>query len=212
MSEFYDEEEWEPNEEELEEMEGENSTKVDFQKNMLNINFNMENVARGIISQVVAQIQGTLKESVMSEIKKEIVSGIKDELKEHTHEIMRDIIDEIYATEKIQVGSGWKEPVKEYTMKEYVIEQAKNAITQNSVGKGYNDSFDKWFKEKCVDADIKSIITKAVEETRRTINKEVKEVFDSATREMLSKEVLNILMANDTYKKIESNIACIATK
>lgn len=37
-------------------------------------------------------------------------------------------------------------------------------------------------------------------------------MFDTSTRQMLSDNVLQVLMANETYQKIQSNIACIADK
>ena len=46
---------------------------------------------------------------------------------------------------------------------------------------------------------------------RDEINKNIKTTFDDSTRTMLSDAVLKVLMANETYKKIENNIACLAT-
>ena len=55
-----------------------------------------------------------------------------------------------------------------------------------------------------IDREIKTI--------RDDVNSKVKSMFDSSTKQMLSEAVLNVLMANDTYKKIESNIGSIASK
>ena len=40
----------------------------------------------------------------------------------------------------------------------------------------------------------------------------MKEAFDNSTKNMLSATVLNILNANETYRKLENNIKCIADK
>ena len=53
---------------------------------------------------------------------------------------------------------------------------------------------------------------KQVDEVRQQVNRDVKAAFDESTKTMLSNAVLQVLMANDTYKKIESNISCIADK
>ena len=53
---------------------------------------------------------------------------------------------------------------------------------------------------------------KQVDEVRQQVNRDVKAAFDESTKTMLSNAVLQVLMANDTYKKIESNISCIADR
>ncbi len=59
---------------------------------------------------------------------------------------------------------------------------------------------------------MKDYLDKQVDEVRQQVNSDVKAAFDESTKTMLSNAVLQVLMANDTYKKIESNIACIADK
>ena len=61
-----------------------------------------------------------------------------------------------------------------------------------------------------IDNEVKAYLDKEIIKIRDEINKNIKTTFDESTRNMLSQSVLNILMANDTYKKIESNIASIA--
>ena len=63
-----------------------------------------------------------------------------------------------------------------------------------------------------IDDEVKNYIDKQVDEVRQQVNSDVKAAFDESTKTMLSNAVLQVLMANDTYKKIESNIACIADK
>jgi len=65
---------------------------------------------------------------------------------------------------------------------------------------------------ECVSPEIEKHIDKQMKKVKDEINSKVKSIFDDSTRKMLSENVLNILMANDTYKKIESNIANIATR
>ena len=47
---------------------------------------------------------------------------------------------------------------------------------------------------------------------RDSINARIKEMFDSSTRQMLSDNILQVLMANETYRKMQENIACIADR
>ena len=54
--------------------------------------------------------------------------------------------------------------------------------------------------------------SREIDQIRKNINTRIKDMFDSSTRQMLSDNVLQVLMANETYQKIQGNIACIADK
>ena len=58
--------------------------------------------------------------------------------------------------------------------------------------------------QKDIDMEIRRI--------RDSINARIKEMFDSSTRQMLSDNILQVLMANETYRKMQENIACIADR
>lgn len=133
-------------------------------------------------------------------------------------------------TEKIAIGgdSVWDdEPKEELTFIQYVKRCMKNIINSGrfkvakSIEKNYYSnryeiktdeySFEEYIRANCgIDNEVKAYLDKEVDKLRQEINKNIKIVFDESTRNMLSQSVLNILMANDTYKKIESNIASIA--
>lgn len=59
---------------------------------------------------------------------------------------------------------------------------------------------------------IKNDLDKFMDDIRKQVNKTMKEVFDTSTKNMLSSSVLSILTANETYRQIENNIKCIADK
>ena len=59
---------------------------------------------------------------------------------------------------------------------------------------------------------MNSSLDKQVDEVRQQVNRDVKAAFDESTKTMLSNAVLQVLMANDTYKRIESNISSIADR
>lgn len=203
-------------EDEIEQDIHENTTEVKIMEdNKLNISFDMENMAKGIVTAVKAELKDTLKQEIMRDIRNEIVNEIKEDIKTNTFQIVQDIMKNIYETEIIKVGGGWKEEPKQYTMKEYVIEQVKEAIVNNTASKNgsYSErTFSDWFTSKCVDPEIKRIIDNEINMVRKDINSKVKNMFDTSTKEMLSGAVLSVLMANETYKKIEDGVARIADK
>lgn len=185
----------------------------------LKIEYDMEDMVLGIKEAVKEELKPEIAEEIRSEIKEEIKAGImnmvKEQIPEDTSQWLKDIMGEIYNTEIIKVGGGWNEEPKEFTFREYVIEQVKNRIINNDCGakKSYSgESFNAWFRDKCVDTDIQKVIDREIKTIRDDVNSKIKSMFDSSTKQMLSEAVLNVLMANDTYKKIEANIGSIASK
>lgn len=185
----------------------------------LKIEYDMEEMFLGIKEAVKAELKpeiaDEIREEIKGEVKKEIMDKVKEQIPEDVSVYLKDIMEEIYRTETIKVGGGWDEEAKEYTFREYVIEQVKKRILNNDCGskKGYSrESFSDWFRDKCVDSDIQKIIDKEIKSIRDDVNRKVKDMFDTSTKQMLSEAVLNVLMANDTYKRIETNIGCIASK
>lgn len=226
---YYDED-YEPTQEEMEEMDGIESTKVEHNNEVININFNTENFASGIVTAVVQSLKENIYKEVVDQIRKECLEDIREKIQVQTGEIIKEIIDDYMNTEKITVGgnSVWDdEPKEELTFIQYVKRCMKNIINNGrfkvvkSVEKSrYSNkyefktedySFDEYIRANCgIDNEVKAYLDKEVDKLRQEINKNIKTTFDESTRNMLSQSVLNILMANDTYKKIESNIASIA--
>lgn len=186
----------------------------------LKIEYDMEEMVIGIKEAVKEELKPEIAEEIRTEIKdeikKEMMDIIKEQIPEDTSVWLKGVMEEIYNTEIIKVGGGWDKDAKEYTLKEYIIEQVKQRIVNNNCSsstRAYSDqSFGEWFRDKCVGSDIQKIIDKEIKSIRDEVNKKVKSMFDDSTKQMLSETVLNVLMANDTYKRIENNIGSIASK
>lgn len=226
---YYDED-YEPTQEEMEEMDGMENTSTENSNGIININFNTENFANGIVTAVVRSLKENLYKEIVDQIRKECLEDIREKIQLQTGEIIREIIEDYMNTEKITIGgdSLWDDaPKEELTFIQYAKRCIKNIINNGkfkvvkSVAKNrYSDkydiktdeySFDEYIRANCgIDNEVKAYLDKEVDKLRQEINKNIKTVFDESTRNMLSQSVLNILMANDTYKKIESNIASIA--
>lgn len=226
---YYDED-YEPTQEEMAEMDGLENTKVEHNNEVININFNTENFTSGIVTAVVQSLKENIYREVVDQIRKECLEDIHEKIQLQTGEIIKEIIDDYMNTEKITVGgdSVWDdEPKEELTFIQYVKRCMKNIIKNGKfkvvksvekdrlwdkyVIKTEDFSFDEYIKANCgIDNEVKAYLDKEVDKMRRKINENIKDTFDESTRNMLSQSVLNILMTNDTYKKIESNIASIA--
>lgn len=211
--------------------EAKENTETSVQGQTLEIKFDMKSFSKGIVDEVRSEVVKNLKDEILREIKKEVITDdVKETIKLSAHEIVKDMIDDYVAHEKITVrgNSFWDdEPLKEYSMQEYAKKCIADSIKsgefhvvtgyeKNSYGDMYRAKTEK-FKfsdyirsELAIGNDMKEYMDDQIREIRDSVNKNVKELFDNSTKQMLSESVLNILMANDTYKKIESGIACIA--
>lgn len=225
---YYDyEDEYEPTQEELEENDGMENTEVKVEKEKIRIEFNTENFATGIMMAVVEEVRKNIYRGVVDEIKKEVMEGIKEKIKDSTHSIVREILDDYVENEIITIGSNspWDDtPKEELTIKQYMKRCVKECIESGKFrvptgekttrGDKYKEyGFMEYVNEHLkMDSDIKKYLDASIDEVRKRVNSDVKAAFDESTKTMLSNAVLQVLMANDTYKKIESNIACIADR
>ena len=169
---------------------------------ILKIEYDMEDMVLGIKEAVKEELKPEIaeeiREEIKSEIKSEIMNKVKEQIPEDTSVWLKDIMKEIYDTEIIRVGGGWNEDDKEYTLREYVIEQIKDRIVNNDCGskKSYSStSFNEWFRDKCVDTDIQKVIDREIKTIRDDVNSKVKSMFDSSTKQMLSEAVLIVILS-----------------
>ena len=221
---YYDDydEEFEPEEEEMEEMDGMSNTKVENQGEVLKVEFNTVNFAQGIINAVVSDLKGQIKAEILREMKAGVLEDIQSEIKNSVSKITEELVGEIYENEIIKIGGGWGTDPKEYTVKQFIMEQIKNSFQDGEVKikrkDRYGDwktekvSFTDWVTSECVTGEVQKHVDGQMKAVRDEINRKVKEIFDESTRSMLSENVMGILLANDTYRKIENSIACIASK
>ena len=230
---MYEYEDYEPTEEEMEEQDGMENTEVVMGKENLKIEFNTENFAAGIMQAVAYEVKKNLYSEIVSEIKSEVLKDIKEKIQYATGDIIKGIVQDYMDNEKIHVGgsSVWDEtPKEELTMMQYAKRCIKDCI-ENSRFKivktikkdryrnsGYRTETEEYSfaeylqKHLGIDDEIKNYLDEQVDEVRKQINSDVKNAFDESTKTMLSNAVLQVLMANDTYKKIQDNIAGIADK
>ena len=97
---YYDED-YEPTQEEMEEMDGMENTSTENSNGIININFNTENFANGIVTAVVRSLKENLYREVINQIKEECLADIHEKIQLQTGEIIKEIIEDYMNTEKI---------------------------------------------------------------------------------------------------------------
>lgn len=213
---YYDED-YEPSEEEIEEMDSEEMTEAEFDFKNLQINFDVQNFAKGIATAV----KKTLKKEIIAELKKSVLEDLKDDIQKNISTMSEEIVREVYENEKV-ILSGWGEEKQEVSVKQYLLNRIRESFKD---GKFITKKKDRWGDVETTEVSIEEYINgkinfsaiqkdidREIDSIRKDINSRIKDMFDSSTRQMLSDNVLQILMANETYQKIQNNIACIADK
>lgn len=74
-------------------------------------------------------------------------------------------------------------------------------------------SFEEYVKENLqINEDVKKYLDKNIDDIRKTINQDIKDIFNESTKTMLSNTIVQLLMANSTYKELETSLSTLATK
>lgn len=74
-------------------------------------------------------------------------------------------------------------------------------------------SFEEYVKENLqINDDVKKCLDKNIDDIRKTINQDIKDIFNESTKTMLSNTIVQLLMANSTYKELETSLSTLATK
>lgn len=214
---MYEYEDYGPTQEEEDMVAGMESTDAKFDWKNLKVEVDMENFAAGIIHEV----RRTLKDEIVKELKESFMKELKDDIMEHIKDISLELVKDVYDNEKVIVG-GWGEDKKEYTVRQYILMKVQNTFKDGVFTFGKKDRWGdreetKVYLQDYIDSELnfskfEKEINSQVDKIRRDINKRISDTFDASTRQMLSDNVLKVLMANDTYKKIQDNIAGIADK
>ena len=136
--------------------------------------------------------------------------------------------------EKITVGGDcWgNKKAEEYTLMDYAkkcVGEAINdsrftVVTEITEEKSWNGIFN--YRKKSrefkfnefiysqlgIGNELQKYMIQQIGDIKNQVNKDIRELFDKETKNVLSESVLSVLMTNDTYKKIQNQIACIADR
>lgn len=184
----------------------------------------MENLEAMIERNLNDHLEVIINEQVENCVKRKIEELARNVIAEKVTENFQKFVDVYISTTKIKVGgnSYWDDDeVKEFTVEQYIkyelkkrLESKKLRVKSNNRYSDYKEvSFEDYIKSQFNANDIiKTDLDSFLDGVRKQINQTVKDTFDKSTKDMLSNTVLSILTANDTYRKIENNIKCIANK
>ncbi len=190
------------------------STTIKTEEAKITVQVETKILKRSILNELHAELYSSLKSAVLAEAKSEIIPALKQEITNHTHEIVKSMVDDIYKNEKITIGGVWDKNREELTFEQFVKREIKNIIQSGKFkdSKGYSTTFEDYFTKNCVNSEIENFMSNNVDEIRKSINVKLKTLFDQQTKDLLSNTVLNVLMASETYQGIENSVKRLADK
>ena len=145
----------------------------------------IENEARQVATaEIKALVTDDIKQCVLAEMNKQIQSVIEKEIAE-------------FMSKEITVGGGWSEPRRELTRTQYLSEAIEKAL---------KDKFKSDALKSYAEKEVKTAIDAHERKLRDQINAGIKTYFNEATRQVLTENVVSMLMCNDTYKKLSDSM------
>lgn len=133
-----------------------------------------------------------IKSLVTEEIKKKVLAEMDSQIKN----VVSQCIEE-FMNNEITIGGGWSDPERKLTRNQYLAETIEKELS-----KTFNGNALKSYAER----EAKSAIDKYDKSLRDEINRGIKTYFDSATRDILTENVVTMLMCNDTYRKMSDGL------
>ncbi len=209
---YYDEED--------DETMAETQCEVIEEKDLITVTMNPSYYVDRMKNMVVSE----LKKAIIDDIKKELIDDMREDLKRTVNEEIHAIVNEVYANHKVVIGSFYDDEAKEeLTVDQYIMKVTRDCVARDgTISVEYKDSWNDTCKKQVTIKDyidskisyneLKKTIDREIEQLQNRINIRAKQMFNDQMTSVLSNTVVNILMQNDTYKKIYGNIAEIATK
>lgn len=134
------------------------------------------------------------------EVKKLITEELKQKVKEEMELQIKDVVSESiseFMQREITVGGGWSEPERKLTREQYLAENIEKELKSQ-----FKSDAMKSYAQK----EVRNAIDKYDRTLRDEINAGIRTYFDAATREILTQNVVSMLMSNDTYKKLSNSM------
>lgn len=149
-------------------------------------------------------LKNTIEGETVSIARSEILNLITDELRKKViEEIERQLKDVVssaiadFMSKDITIGGGWSEPERTLTREQYLAETIEKELSLKFKSDALRD-YAKRETEKAINTYDKAL--------RDDINKGIRNYFDAATREILTQNVVSMLMDNATYQKLSNSM------
>ncbi len=174
-----------------------------FQPKSLKIEMDATEMLSSIVHEVSKKVLTDTHKIAEGMIREIITKDLQEEIINYTRSAIADVVnDEIskFMQSPIKVGGGWKDPIRELSREDYLSEivsnKLENALGNEGISKIVNDRADRKIRE-------------FTEGVKNRINKKLADQFDASMREQLSQNIIQLLLANDTYQKLQQSMTSL---
>lgn len=172
----------------------------DVEEDKCKITLDMPDITTFIKHTVENTVRKAVYEMIDNCIKSTVKGEIEDKAKAYVEESLKKAVDDeikAYMQKDITVGGGWSEPERKMSRNDYLNEcTAKVVESQLSAKK---------ISETVIDY-CKGTIDRFARDVKDDVNYKIKNTFDNATKQALSENVVTMLMAGDTYKRLSDSM------
>lgn len=140
-----------------------------------------DEIARQEIRCIITE---NMKEEVLGEMRAQVTGMVSEEL-------------DSFMQKEIKVGGGWAEEERTLTRTQYLSE-----LIEDALGKRFKK--DELLRQ--AENAARNAIDKFESGLRNEINEGIKKYFDQATRQILTDNVVSMLMSSETYKRFEASM------
>ena len=171
-----------------------------FEMEGIKIQMDATYMLRGIVHEVRESVLNDTRKIAEKMLNEIITDKMKEEIIVQMKEAVSDVIHaelDKFMKKTIKTGGGWKEPLREITREEYLAElvssKLEDALSDKGIAQIVNDRASKQIRD-------------FTEGTKRHINNQLSKVFNDSIRAQLSENIIQLLLANDTYKKLQQSM------
>ena len=134
-----------------------------------------------------------VKALINEDIRKKVIAEVESQTKSIVEEEIKN-----FMAKDITIGGGWCEPERTLTRQQYLAETIEKELEK----KFKNDAI-KSYAER----EAKSAIDVFERKLKDELNAKIKTCFNEATRQTLTDNVVQMLMCNDTYKRLADSMS-----
>lgn len=153
---------------------------------------------------ILHTLKNTIENTACSIARQEIKTIVNDDIKRKVSEEVENQIEAVveeeiqnFMSKDITIGGGWCEPERTITRQQYLAETIEKELNK----KFKSDALKSYAENEAIKA-INGFERKLKDE----INGKIKTCFNEATRQTLTDNVVQMLMCNDTYKRLADSM------
>lgn len=172
----------------------------DVEKDKCKITLDIPDITTFIKHTVANTVHKAVYDMIDICVKSMVKDKIEDIAEAYVKESLKKVVDDeikAYMQKEITIGGGWREPDRKLNRNEYLAECTAKVIDEKLNPEKVADIV-RNYCQRTIDDNVERI--------KVAVNTGIKTQFDETTRKALSDNVVSMLMAGDTYKRLSDSM------